>query len=190
MTERSIDKETVRALVEGTIRWEDATRLMRLYPKDEGRFWTYLEVLQDKVPWDDKILLRIADHLYVARKKDGSRVVKCDCGHEFGDYRVNWKLSAVIRVRKTPEQFAEIYKPPEACPDPEFQEIREFFCPGCCAQLAVEVVPQGDPLLFDFLPDIDALYRDWLGKPLEDERPDWFQDRTNDMTAQWAQEKD
>ena len=58
-------------------------------PKDKDRFLKYLDILQEKVPWDEKILLRISDHLYIVSKGKGERVVKCDCGHEFGDYRVN-----------------------------------------------------------------------------------------------------
>ncbi|MFA4837833.1 MAG: acetone carboxylase subunit gamma, partial [Dehalococcoidia bacterium] len=65
-------------------------------------------------------------------------------------------------------------------------EMREFYCPGCLAQLAVEVLPKGYPPLFDMLPDLDTFYREWLGKPLPDERPDWFQDKSPDLIAQWA----
>ncbi|MGW1682786.1 acetone carboxylase subunit gamma [Saccharopolyspora sp. NPDC002376] len=53
--------------------------------------------------------------------------MKCDCGQEFGDYRENWKLSALIRVRCDRESFQEIYPGSFAC-DPEWMEIREFVC--------------------------------------------------------------
>jgi phytoene dehydrogenase-like protein len=56
--------------------------------------------------------------------------VKCDCGHEFGDYRRNWKLSALIFARDTKEKLEEIY-PGIKCPWPEFCEVRESYCPGC-----------------------------------------------------------
>ena len=79
-----------------------------LHPKDEDRFWKYLEVLQERVPWKDKILLRISGYLYIVAKEGGGRVVKCDCGHEFGDYRINWKLSCRIRVRRTVEEMSEV----------------------------------------------------------------------------------
>jgi acetone carboxylase gamma subunit len=49
--------------------------------------------------------------------------------------------------------------------DPEWMELREFYCPGCFALLEVEAVPPGYPVLFDFQPDIDGLY-EWLGLPL------------------------
>lgn len=181
----SIDKQLVRQLVDGSISRYDARSLLKMETKDSDRFWTYLEVLQENVDWDDKILLRISEHLYVVHHGAGRRVVKCDCGREFGDYRANWKTEADVRVKTTLEEFERIYYPPAAAPEPEWNEIREFYCPGCMAQLAVEVVPPGYPLIFEFLPDIDRLYREYLGVPLDDENSDWYRDRTADKTATW-----
>jgi acetone carboxylase gamma subunit len=180
--------EHVKLLVEGTISWEDAKKAMRLRPKDKDRFWKYLEVLQQRVPWKDKILLRISDHLYIVAKPDAKRVVKCDCGHEFGDYRVNWKLSCRIRVRRTVEEMTEVSGIEEATLDPSLVELREYYCPGCLAQLATEAVPVGYPPIVEMLPDLDTFYREWLGKPLPDERPDWFQNRTLEAPARWVEE--
>lgn len=180
-----VDKQIVRQLVDGDISPDDATALLKMNPKDPERFWTYLEVLQERVPWDDRILLRISEHLYVVRKQDGRRVVKCDCGHEFGDYRTNWKTECNIRVRVTESEFNEVYYPAALSPEPGYNEIREFFCRGCYAQLAVEVVPPGYPVLFEMLPDLDRFYREFLGRPLEDQWPDWYQDRTAEKTAEW-----
>ena len=184
-----VDKGLVEQLIEGTISREDARSLLKMDQKDPERFWTYLEALQERMPWDDTILLRIADHLYIVRKENGDRVVKCDCGQEFGDYRANWKLSALIRLRETPEEIEEIYYPSQACPDPEWVVIREFYCPGCAAQLAVEVVPPGYPIVFEMLPDLDRFYRDFVERPLADAKPDWYQDRTHELTAGWAKGK-
>jgi len=44
-------------------------------------------------------------------------------------------------------------------------------------------------VIFEMLPDLDTFYREWLGKPLEDERTDWFQDKTLVLPAQWAKEE-
>ncbi len=180
-----VSKQLVQQLIDGEISREDARSLLKMNPKDPERFWTYLEVLQERVPWDDRILLRISEHLYVVRKIDGRRVVKCDCGCEFGDYRANWKTACRVRVRTTEREFHEVYYPPALSPEPGYNEIREFFCPGCYAQLAVEVVPPGYPLLFEMLPDLDRFYRDFLGRPLPDERGDWYEDRTAERTAGW-----
>ncbi|WP_020500541.1 acetone carboxylase subunit gamma [Sciscionella marina] len=88
------------------------------------------------------------------------RIVKCDRGQELGDHRQNRKLSALIGVER--EGIADV------CPihsgDPERMELREFFCPGCMTLL--EAASPGFPIVFDFLTDLEALYRDWLGRPL------------------------
>ena len=179
-------KDNLRLLVEGKLDWEEVKKVLRLRPKDADRFWKYLEVLQTKAPWKDKILLRISEHLYIVAKEGGGRIVKCDCGQEFGDYRINWKLSCRVYVRRTVEQMAEVVATEEAIPNPDLVEIREFYCPGCFALLGVEQVPVGYPPVFEMLPDLDTFYREWLGKPLPDEQPGWFQDRTLEKPAQWA----
>ena len=61
-------------------------------------------------------------------------------------------------------------------PSPEIWEIREFYCPKCGTQLEVESVPHGYPVIFDFLPDLDAFYSKWLGKPLKTSGQ--FEDKT------------
>jgi acetone carboxylase, gamma subunit len=184
-----VTNERLKLLVEGRLPWDDVKKMVRLVPKDADRFWKYLEVLQEKVAWKDKILLRVSDHLYIVAKQGGGRVVKCDCGQEFGDYRINWKLSCRVYVRKTFQEMAEVVTIEEAVPNTDLVEMREFYCPGCLALLGVEVVPVGYPPVFEMLPDLDSFYRDWLGKPLSDERQDWFQDKTADLPAQWAKER-
>lgn len=189
MPEEIVTTDNIRLLVEGKLPWEEVKRLIRLCPKDEDRFWKYLKVLQEGVPWNDRILLRISEHLYIVAKGDGSRVVKCDCGQEFGDYRTNWKLNCRIYVRRTVEEMMEIFLMEEAVPEMDLVELREFYCPGCFTQLGVEIVPRGYPVIFEMLPDLDTFYRDWLGRPLADEREDWFEDRTFQLTSEWAKEE-
>ncbi|MHB8896892.1 MAG: acetone carboxylase subunit gamma, partial [Candidatus Geothermincolia bacterium] len=36
----------------------------------------------------------------------------------------------------------------------------------CVTQLEVEAVPPGYPVIFDFQPDLDTFYREWLGKEI------------------------
>ena len=81
--------------------------------------------------------------------------------------------------------MAQVYDPAPAVPEPGWQEIREFFCPSCATQHAVEVVAPGYPIVFEVLPDLDQFYRDYLGSPLADERSDWYQDRSASVTAGW-----
>ena len=181
-------EENLRRLVAGTLPYEEVKKLIRMDVKDEDRFWKYLKVLQERVSWQDKILLRIGDHLYIVQKDGDQRVVKCDCGHEFGDYRQNWKLNALINVRRTPEEFMEIRPIGFASPDHEVAEIREFYCPGCATMLAVEVVLHGYPCLFEMLPDLDTFYREILGKPLSEESQPKvpLADQSAELTKTWA----
>jgi len=186
MLEDIATKENLKLLIDGKLASEEVRKLIQLSPKDRDRFWKYLEVLQERVPWKDKILLRISDHLYIVAKEGGGRVVKCDCGHELGDYRINWKLGCRVYARRTTEEMAEVVSVEEAIPDANLVEIREFYCPGCFALLGVEVVPAGYPVIFEMLPDLDVFYRDWLDRPLEDEHPDWFKEKTSELIAEWA----
>ncbi len=180
----SVSKDLIRQLVDGTIDDDNAERLLKLPRKDTDRFFKYIEVLQERVPWDDPILMRLGDKLYVVRKGQ-RRVTQCECGHEFGDYRENWKLRCRIRTRKTLEKMAEVFDPAPAVPEPGWQEVREFFCPQCATQHAVEVVAPGYPIVFEMLPDLDKFYRDYLGRPLDDEAGDWYEDRSASVTATW-----
>jgi acetone carboxylase gamma subunit len=66
--------------------------------------------------------------------------------------------------------------------------VREYYCPGCAALLKVESVPVGYPIIFDALPDIDAFYREWLGRPLPDEKKFEFKDLSPEVTKGWGRE--
>lgn len=157
------DKAVLGDLIDGTLPWP-STKLMMSGYKDDNRFDVYLQVLQERVSWAEPILLPIGEHLYII-EADSGRIVKCDCGHEFGDYRQNWKLQALIRVRADEESIEEVYPGRYAC-DAAWMELREFLCPGCHTLLEVEAAPPGFPVVFDFLPDLEGFYRDWLGRPL------------------------
>ncbi|HVA41127.1 MAG TPA: acetone carboxylase subunit gamma [Candidatus Binataceae bacterium] len=178
-------KEVLRDLIEGKLDWVRIKQIMSS-PKDPDRFSKYLALAQERVRWKEKILLPYGEHLYIVVKQ-GGRIVKCGCGHEFGDWRENWKFKALIHARNTRRKLREIYPGPRS-PDPDWCEIREFYCPGCGVQLEVENVPPGYPINFDFLPDLDAFYAQWLGKPLPDQVP--AEDRSAMVTRQWAEELD
>ena len=182
----AVSKDLIRQLVDGTIDEDNAERLLKMPRKDKERFFNYIEVLQERVSWTDRILLRLGDKIYVVRNAAGERVVKCECGQEFGDYRENWKLQCKIRTRKTLEEIAQVFDPSPAVPEPGFQEVREFFCPSCATQHAVEVVAPGYPVVFEMLPDLDKLYGEYLGRPLEDEADDWYEDRSSRVTSGWV----
>lgn len=167
-------------LIDGKLPWEEVKHIVSS-PKDEHRFQRVVEILQSRVPWPEKILLPLSEHLYIVQKGEG-RMVKCDCGQEFGDWRCNWKLQALILPRDTPEAIEEIY-PGHIAPDARLGEVREYICPGCAALLKVETVPIGYPVIFDALPDIDGFYREWLQTPLPQEIP--YEDTSLALIQQW-----
>ena len=159
----SYSRDVIRDLVAGTLPWHQTRRIMSAY-KDDDRFFKYIDVLQERVGWKDRILLPIGEHLFIV-ESGGGRVTKCKCGYEFGDYRRNWKLAAHIFVRRTAEDLREIYPNSDIC-DPDWMEIREFTCPGCATLLEVEACPPLYPIVHDFEPDLEGFYRDWLKTPL------------------------
>lgn len=157
------DRKTLADLIDGRLPWSQTKEVMS-QGKDPERFRMIRDILQERVSFPERILLPLTPHLYIVQKGP-DRIVKCDCGYEFGDYRRNWKTQARVLVRDTPESMAELYHPDQGA-DPDWQELREFYCPGCYALLEVDAVPPGYPVLMDFLPDLEAFYRDWLGEPL------------------------
>jgi acetone carboxylase gamma subunit len=157
------EKNTIASLLDGELPWSQVKSMMSEY-KDADRFDKYVAVLQERVRFPERILLPIGEHLHIV-SKGKERVVKCDCGHDFGDYRQNWKLRAAIRVRGTDEELEPIYSGPRKC-DPAWMEIREFICPNCSTLLEVEAAPPGYPIIFDFLPDLESFYQNWLGRAL------------------------
>ena len=175
------DKADIEKLIDGVLPWP-ATQDMLKSPKDGDRFDKYVEIMQARVEFDDPILLPLTPMLFIVAA-GGERVVKCRCGHAFGDYRANWKLSALIHVRDDEASISEVYKGREM-PDPAWIQIREYICGGCGAQLEVEAVPRGCPPDFDFLPDLDTFYSEWLGRPLPDTAT--FEDKTLDKIAEWS----
>lgn len=186
MEKIEVTKEMIKKLLDGTINDQEVLRLQNSY-KDEDRFDKYTELLQERVAWKDRILLRISEHVYVVVNKSKELVCKCTCGHEFGDYRINFKLNCLINVRKTLAEMCEVYSPEPACPEPEWQEIREFFCPSCGAQLAVEVVPPGYPVMFEFLPDVFGFYSR-RGAPLDSESKYEYADQSLTQINKWSTE--
>lgn len=177
----TFDRADVERLMDGTLAWPAVQEMMR-EAKDPDRFDVFVSILQSRVPWDDQILLPLTPALSIVAKDSGDRVVKCRCGHEFGDYRVNWKLSALVHVRDTEESLSEVYVGREM-PDPAWVQVREYVCPGCGSQLEVEAVPRGCPPDFEFLPDLDTFYEQWLGRPLPGKVA--FEDRTLATVASW-----
>ncbi len=149
-----LDSGTLHELVEERLP-RGQVRAIQSAHKDPDRFDAYLELLQERVPWDDPIVLPFGEHLFVVAKPGGAYGVKCDCGHEFGPYSRNWKEFALVRQRDDPRDGAVFVGPRGA--DPEWMILREFYCPGCATQVELEYLPPGHPLTHDIALDIDAL---------------------------------
>ena len=154
------DDRVVADLITGELPWPRVKSLMSSF-KDRDRFLQVIRYHKSRVAWQDRILLPIGEKLFIVETA-GERRVKCECGHEFGSARKNWKLAANILVRKDEASLREIY-PHADLPDPEWMEIREFICPECASLLEVEAAAPGYPIVHDFRPDIDGFYREWLG---------------------------
>ena len=130
--------------------------------KDPDRFDIY-DILQDRVPWDDKILLPYGLHLFIVQKPAASGWLNATAATNSATTTRtgNWARSSARHRRAS----QEIY-PAMMHATPDWMELREFYCPGCQALLEVEAVPPGYPIVFDFLPDLETFYRDWLGRDL------------------------
>lgn len=161
-------KEQVKKLTEGRLDWDTTLRMLSM-PKDNERFAMYLEALQAKMDWSDRIVLPLGPHLFIVQSvKTKQWLTKCECGHEFGDYRNNWKLEAAIYVRDTEEAMAEVY-PKLMAPNTEWQVYREYYCPSCGIMHDVEAPTPWYPVLHDFEPDIETFYREWVGLPVPEQ---------------------
>jgi acetone carboxylase gamma subunit len=154
--------EIMAKLVEGNLE-PDVLLEMQREAKEEDRFDHVLRMEQKRVPWPDRIVLCLQENLYIVEKANKERIVKCLCGHEFGDYRKNYKESALIYERDTDEKLEEVFRGPRKT-NPEWQVIREIYCPGCGVMLDVESVAPGYPLVFNFLPDFEAFEKNRKGE--------------------------
>ena len=159
-----LDRDTLRDLIDERLPRGQVRAIQSGY-KDPDRFDEYLAILQERVDWDNRIVLPFGEHLYVVSDGKGSYPIKCDCGHEFCSFDQNWKLEALIHVRETDDDLREIY-PKMMSGDAEWNSLREYFCPGCKTLLEVEAVPPGYPVIHDFVPDLEGFYREWLGREL------------------------
>jgi acetone carboxylase, gamma subunit len=159
---RSLERETLADMLDERLPRRAVKDVQSGY-KDPDRFDKWVAVLQERVPYEDPIVMPCGEGLNVVRA-NGELLVRCDCGHDFCSYDRNWKMEAVVHVRSDDESMQEIY-PRMGHADTDWMELREFYCPSCARQLEVEAVPPGYPVVHEFLPDVQGFYEGWLGRP-------------------------
>ena len=159
---RTLEVETLEALLDERLSRREVRDIQSGY-KDPDRFDKWIAILQERVPYDDPIVLPLGEGMNVVRAADGALMIRCDCGHEFCRHDRNWKMEAVIFVRDDEEKMGEVY-PKFAGGDPDWIEVREFYCPSCARLLECDATTPGYPVVHDFLPDIEGFYRGWLGR--------------------------
>jgi acetone carboxylase, alpha subunit len=132
--------------------------------KDPGRFDLWVELLQERVSYADRIVLPYGEGLNIVRRRsDGELVIRTDAGHDFCRWDQNWRMHAPMFVRDHDELYREIY-PKLAYPEGDWMELREFYCPVSGHLLETDAVPPGYPVLHEYLPDISGFYQGWLGR--------------------------
>lgn len=146
-------KPVIRDLLDGRLD-SDTLQSIQRGEKDPARMQLVIELEQERVAFDEQILVCLQEHLFVVDPGlDGEPVVKCDCGYEFGPYNANWKTGALVRQRDDTRD-GSVYVGPRGA-DPDWMILREFYCPGCAAQLDVEMVPPGYPFINNFVPLVE-----------------------------------
>ena len=67
MTTNAVTKDMIAKLMDGQLGDDHLQDLQRMSRKDTDRFQKYIELLQERVPWNEKVLLRLTDHLYIVQ---------------------------------------------------------------------------------------------------------------------------
>jgi len=134
--------------------------------KDPDRFDKWVALLQDRVDYDDPIVLPYGEGMNIVRRStDGELTIRTDAGADLCRWDENWKMHAPMFVRDTDDLYREIY-PKLGHPDGTWQELREFYCPLSGRLLETEAVPPAYPVMHEYLPDIEGFYSGWLGRDL------------------------
>ncbi len=164
MATKQNERDPAAALIRRELSWAELLRMMR-EPKSSTRFAEVIAAYQRMVAWPEQILLPLAEHVFIVAS-EGRAVVKTGCGEELGAWPGNWKMRCRIHVRDSRERLEALFPPEHLTIDPELVELREFICPRCGTLLDVDCVPPGYPVELDFVPDLEAFYREWLGQEL------------------------
>jgi acetone carboxylase gamma subunit len=133
--------------------------------KDPDRFDKWVALLQERVDYDDPIVLPYGEGMNVVRTPEGDLMIRTDAGADLCRADQNWKLHVPMFVRDTDDLYREVY-PKLGHPEGTWQELREFYCPLSGRLLETEAVPPGYPVMHEYLPDIEGFYSGWLGREI------------------------
>ncbi len=134
--------------------------------KDPDRFEKWLALLQERVDYEDRIVLPYGEGMNIVRRaSDGELVIRTDAGADLCRWDQNWKMHVPMFVRDSDELYEEVY-PKLGHPEGEWQELREYYCPVSGRLLETEAVPPGYPVMHEYLPDIEGFYKGWLGREI------------------------
>ncbi len=134
--------------------------------KDPDRFDKWIALLQERVSYDDPIVLPYGEGMNIVRRaSDGEMVIRTDAGADLCRWDENWKMHVPMLVRDTDELYREIY-PELGHPEGDWMELREYYDPASGALLETEAVPPGYPVVHEYLPDIDGYYKGWLRREM------------------------
>ncbi|HYF27385.1 MAG TPA: hydantoinase B/oxoprolinase family protein [Baekduia sp.] len=160
-----VTKETLADLLDEKLS-RRAVKDIQSAHKDPDRFDKWVAVLQERVGYDDPIVLPFGEGLNIIRRRsDGALVIRTDAGADLCRWDENWKMHTVMFVRRTEEEYREVY-PALGHPDGDWQELREFYCPISGHLLETEAVPPGYPVVHEYLPDLHGFYHGWLGREI------------------------
>ena len=158
----TLDRETLAAMLDEKLSRREVKDIQSGY-KDPDRFEKWVAVLQERVPYDEPIVLPMGEGLNVRQRGRRARrplrlrprLLPADAQLEDGGGDVRSRRPRRSCSRSTPRW-------PTATPSG--WSCASSTAPPARRQLETEAVPPGYPVVHEFLPDIEGFYRGWLGR--------------------------
>jgi len=109
----------------------------------EERFAREKENPKEKSSAPKNKVLGLTPYVDIVEDGSGKKWTKCSiCEHEYSGAEENYKLYALVYDRDPKEIL-----PGNLGPEKDWMIYREFYCPGCGAQIDVEATAPGTPIL-------------------------------------------
>ena len=91
-----MERRTAEDLIDGRLSWPQLKEIVS-HPKDPDRFQVVMDVLRERLGWQEPILLPLADHLYVVQK--GTQRVVEDMDGDIFSERIAEDVFGVVASR-------------------------------------------------------------------------------------------